>query len=190
MEDGPKDEPEGKGEAEAPDGEFSEAERELEEDLSEDLLEAAKKEAAGYLDALQRERADFINFRNRADREKELARQAGVESALKAFLPVLDDLDRIREHGKLEGPLKAVSKQMDQALTRLGIEKFGKRGESFDPAFHEAVLHNPKEGAEEETVEAVSEAGYKINGKIIRAARVVVSTPKPKSGGEEEVEVE
>ena len=150
----------------------------VEEDLSKEL-EASKKEAAEYLDALKRERADFINFRNRISKEREQFKQAGVEDAFKAILPVLDDMDRIREHGKMDSSLKAVSKQMDKALSKLGIEKFGEPGEPFDPSIHEAVLHNPKEGVQSDCVEAVVEAGYSIGGKILRAARVVVSSPLP-----------
>ena len=158
-------------------------ERELDDAVEEDLskeLEASKKEAAGYLEALQRERADFINFRNRISKEREQFKKAGVEDALKALLPVLDDLDRIREHGKMDDSLKAVSKQMDKALLKLGIEKFGEAGEEFDPSVHEAVLHNPKEGVQSDVLETVVEAGYKIDGKVVRAARVVVSSPLPK----------
>lgn len=157
-------------------------ERELDNAVEEDLsreLEESKKEAAEYLEALQRERADFINFRNRTSKEKEQFKQAGVEDALKALLPVLDDLDRIREHGKMDESMKAVSKQMDKALSRLGIEKFGQAGEAFDPAVHEAVLHNPKKGVDSDILETVVEAGYKIDGKVVRAARVVVSSPLP-----------
>ncbi|MBR6439952.1 MAG: nucleotide exchange factor GrpE [Aeriscardovia sp.] len=153
----------------------------VEEDLSKEL-EASKKEAAEYLDALKRERADFINFRNRISKEREQFKQAGVEDAFKALLPVLDDMDRIREHGKMDSSLKAVSKQMDKALSKLGIEKFGEPGEAFDPSLHEAVLHNPKEGAQSDSIEAVVEAGYRIGGKILRAARVVVSSPLPEGG--------
>lgn len=156
----------------------------VEEDLSKEL-EASKKEAADYLEALQRERADFINFRNRTSKEREQFKRAGVEDALKALLPVLDDLDRIREHGQMDESLKAVSKQMDRALSKLGIEKFGEAGEAFDPSLHEAILHNPKRGVDSDVLEAVVEAGYKMDGKVIRAARVVVSSPLPEKEPEE-----
>lgn len=157
----------------------------VEEDLSKEL-EESKKEAAGYLEALQRERADFINFRNRISKEREQFRRAGVEDALKALLPVLDDLDRIQEHGEMDESMKAVSKQMDKALAKLEIEKFGKAGEAFDPSMHEAILHNPKKGVDCAVLEAVVEAGYKIDGKVIRAARVVVSSPLPQDMKEEQ----
>ena len=157
-------------------------ERELDNAVEEDLskeLEASKKEAAEYLEALQRERADFINFRNRTSKEREQFKQAGVEDALKALLPVLDDLDRIRDEMIEKMKELNVSKQMDKALTKLGVEKFGKAGEAFDPSLHEAVLHNPKKGVDSDILETVVEAGYKIDGKVIRAARVVVSSPLP-----------
>ncbi|KAA8825870.1 nucleotide exchange factor GrpE [Bifidobacterium reuteri] len=140
-------------------------------------LGKAKKEAADYLEALQRERAEFINYRNRAQKEQERFRQHGIIDVLTALLPALDDIDRIREHSEMDDSFKAVATKIDKAFEKIGVEKFGEKGEDFDPTKHEAILHKPDDSAEKETVDTVVEAGYRIGDRVIRAARVVVVSP-------------
>ena len=141
-------------------------------------LGQAKKEAAEYLEALQRERAEFINFRNRSQKEQERFRQHGIIDVLTALLPALDDIDRIREHSEMDESFKAVSAKIDKAFEKFGVEKFGEKGEDFDPTKHDAILHKPDPQAEKETVDTVVEAGYRIGDRVIRAARVVVAPPQ------------
>ncbi|RSX51309.1 nucleotide exchange factor GrpE [Bifidobacterium goeldii] len=141
-------------------------------------LGKAKKEAADYLEALQRERAEFINYRNRAQKEQERFRQHGIIDVLSALLPALDDIDRIREHSEMDDSFKAVAAKIDKAFAKFGVEKFGEKGEEFDPTKHEAILHKPDDSAEKDTVDTVVEAGYRIGDRVIRAARVVVASPK------------
>ena len=141
-------------------------------------LGQAKKEAAEYLEALQRERAEFINFRNRAQKEQDRFRQHGIIDVLTALLPALDDIDRIREHSEMDDSFKAVSAKIDKAFEKFGVEKFGEKGEDFDPTKHDAILHKPDSTAEKETVDTVVEAGYRIGDRVIRAARVVVASPQ------------
>ena len=141
-------------------------------------LGQAKKEAAEYLEALQRERAEFINFRNRSQKEQERFRQHGIIDVLTTLLPALDDIDRIREHSEMDESFKAVSAKIDKAFEKFGVEKFGEKGEDFDPTKHDAILHKPDPQAEKETVDTVVEAGYRIGDRVIRAARVVVASPQ------------
>ena len=141
-------------------------------------LGQAKKEAAEYLEALQRERAEFINFRNRSQKEQERFRQHGIIDVLTALLPALDDIDRIREHSEMDDSFKAVATKIDKAFEKFGVEKFGEKGEDFDPTKHDAILHKPDADAEKETVDTVVEAGYRIGDRVIRAARVVVAYPR------------
>ena len=138
-------------------------------------LGQAKKEAAEYLEALQRERAEFINFRNRSQKEQERFRQHGIIDVLTALLPALDDIDRIREHSEMDESFKAVSAKIDKAFEKFGVEKFGEKGEDFAPTKHDAILHKPDP---KETVDTVVEAGYRIGDRVIRAARVVVASPQ------------
>ena len=141
-------------------------------------LGQAKKEAAEYLEALQRERAEFINYRNRMNKEREQSRQYGIVDVLTSLLPALDDIDRIREHGQMDDSFKAVATKIDKTFAKFGVEKFGEKGEDFDPTRHEAVLQKPDPEAKKETVDTVVEAGYRIGDRVVRAARVVVSMPQ------------
>ena len=141
-------------------------------------LGKAKQEAAEYLEALQRERAEFINYRNRAAKEQERFRQHGIIDVLTALLPALDDIDRIREHSEMDDSFKAVSAKIDKAFEKFGVEKFGEKGEDFDPTRHDAILHRPDPTADKEIVDTVVEAGYRIGDRVIRAARVVVASPQ------------
>lgn len=165
--------PEGKGSAEGANPSDQPAE-------SDGLtpLGQAKKEAADYLEALQRERAEFVNFRNRTKKEQDIFRQHGIIDVLTALLPALDDIDRIKEHGQIDDSFKAVAAKIDKTFEKFGVEKFGKKGEDFDPTKHEAILHKPDPAAKKETVDTVVEAGYRIGDRVIRAARVVVTSPE------------
>ena len=95
-----------------------------------------------------------------------------------AVLAALDDIDRIREHSEMDESFKAVSTKIDNAFEKFGVEKFGEKGEDFDPTKHDAILHKPDPQAEKETVDTVVEAGYRIGDRVIRAARVVVASPQ------------
>lgn len=141
-------------------------------------LGKAKKEAADYLEALQRERAEFINYRNRTQKEQERFRQHGIIDVLTALLPALDDIDRIRQHSEMDESFQAVAAKIDKTFEKFGVEKFGQQGEDFDPTKHDAILHKPDPTAEKEVVDTVVEAGYRIGDRVIRAARVVVASPQ------------
>lgn len=158
-------------------GDQSQSESESAEDTLTPLGKA-KQEAAEYLEALQRERAEFINYRNRAQKEQERFRQHGIIDVLTALLPALDDIDRIREHSEMDDSFKAVSAKIDKAFEKFGVEKFGEKGEDFDPTRHDAILHRPDPTADKEIVDTVVEAGYRIGDRVIRAARVVVASPQ------------
>ena len=167
--------------ADSADAKSSDSDAPASSDSSDDTLTPlgkAKKEAAEYLDALQRERAEFINYRNRAQKEQERFRQHGIIDVLTALLPALDDIDRIRENSEMDDSFKAVAAKIDKAFEKFGVEKFGEKGEDFDPTKHEAILHKPDADADKETVDTVVEAGYRIGDRVIRAARVVVASPQ------------
>lgn len=138
----------------------------------------AKAEAAEHLDALQRERASFTNYRNRALRDQDAARDRGVQDVLVALMPVLDDIERAKQHGELSGPMAAIAEKLDQSLQKFGIERYGKVGEEFDPTVHEALMHSTDADATAATVNLVVEPGYKIGDKVVRAARVGVVGPE------------
>jgi molecular chaperone GrpE len=126
---------------------------------------------------LQRVQAEYANYRKRADRERLAAGEVAVSGVLAMLLPVLDNLDRAREHGDLTGGLKAVADQLDEIVTRLGLAAFGEVGEPFDPARHEAVLHSEADDVSEPTVTMLMRPGYRHGDRLIRAAMVGVTDP-------------
>lgn len=138
----------------------------------------AKAEAAEHLDALQRERASFTNYRNRSIRDQEAARSQGTQDVLTALLPVLDDIERAKQHAELSGPMAAIAEKLDASLARFGVERFGQVGEEFDPTVHEALMHQADADATATTVTLVVEPGYRIGDKVVRAARVGVVGPE------------
>jgi len=138
----------------------------------------AKAEAADHLDALQRERASFTNYRNRSIRDQEAARVQGTQDVLTALLPVLDDIERAKQHAELSGPMAAIAEKLDASLARFGVERFGQVGEEFDPTVHEALMHQADADATATTVTLVVDPGYRIGDKVVRAARVGVVGPE------------
>jgi molecular chaperone GrpE len=150
---------------------------EIEEDLDELVTVAAERDE--YLALAQRTQADFENYRRRVARESALAQERGVVKLAKELLPALDNLDRALEAADQDDPLlqgvRLVREELSAALARVGIESFSPTGEIFDPSLHEAVVHQPVDGAASGTVAEVYQPGYRLGEQIIRPARVVVA---------------
>ena len=138
--------------------------------------------AADLTRDLQRLQAEYVNYKKRVDRDRELHRDVAVSSVIEALLPVLDDIHLARQHGDLEGgPFAAIADKLEGTLTKFGVERFGQPGEAFDPMVHEALMHTQvelAEGTELTTVVQVLQPGYKMGDRIIRAARVAVADPQ------------
>ncbi len=132
---------------------------------------------------LQRLQAEYVNYKRRVDRDREVVREGATASVLTSLLPVLDDIDRAREHGELEGGFKAVADSFGRTVTGLGLERFGKEGEPFDPRIHEALMHSHAEGIDGPTCTAILQPGYRIGERIIRPARVAVAEPSTDPAG-------
>ncbi len=134
--------------------------------------------AAERLEDLQRLQAEYVNYRKRVDRDRSVARDQAVAGVLEALVPVLDDVDAARQHGELEGtPFAAVAEKLEVTLGRFGWERFGAVGEPFDPQVHEALMHQHSDDVTEPTVSMVMQPGHRVAGRIVRAARVAVSSP-------------
>ncbi len=151
--------------------------REVEGDLDELVATAAQRDE--YLALAQRTQADFENYRKRVARESAAAAERGVAKLAKELLPALDNLDRALEAAAEQDPLlegvRLVRSELGAALARVGIESFDPAGEPFDPTHHEAMAQQPVEGADSGTVVEVYQPGYRLNGTVIRPARVVVA---------------
>jgi molecular chaperone GrpE len=126
---------------------------------------------------LQRLQAEYANYRKRADRDRLAAGDIAIGRVLNDFLPVLDNLDRAREHGDLTGGLKAVADQLGDIFDRLGLESFGAIGDPFDPELHEAVMHNVSDEVTETVCTTVMRPGYKHGDRLLRPAMVGVTEP-------------
>ena len=146
-----------------------------------DPLAAAEARAAEYFELAQRKQAEFENFRKRATREAAMAADRGMAKLAKELLPALDHLElalrAAEEHGAGEFAkgIRQIQDEMVAALGRVGIQAYSPKGEPFDPAEHEAMASQPVEGAEPGTVTEVYQQGYRINGTVLRPARVVVA---------------
>ncbi|HVU71869.1 MAG TPA: nucleotide exchange factor GrpE [Mycobacteriales bacterium] len=126
---------------------------------------------------LLRLKAEYDNYRKRAQRDIAAAAEIGTARVLVELLPALDDVDRARAHGELDPAFRAVSEHLEKVCTAVGLERYGAKGEPFDPNRHEALTSVEDPSAEHETVQDVYRAGYAYAGRILRPAQVVVATP-------------
>ena len=141
-----------------------------------DTLTAKIDELTGDLQRLQ---AEYVNYRKRVDRDRELVAQNATYKVLAPIVEVLDTIDRAREHGEVEGGFKAVADQLERIVSGLGLTKFGEPGEPFDPQLHEALSHlgtDPE--VEVTTIKVLAKAGYRIGDRVVRAAQVLVVDPE------------
>jgi molecular chaperone GrpE len=142
--------------------------------LEGEVFEAQSK-LAELTNDLQRVHAEYANYRRRVDRDRELVRETAIGTALSELIPVLDDIERARQHDELEGAFKTVGESLETAVARVGLEKFGTPGETFDPTVHEALTSEASDEVSEPTVVAVYQAGYRFAGRVLRPARVAVA---------------
>ena len=169
------DDPESGGDGVSP-PEDSEASA-LEQDIGE--LQEKARERDEYLALAQRAQADFENYRKRVSKDVATAEAKGVAKLARELLPALDNLGialRSGETGEefVKG-IELVYAELTAALERLGVEAYSPEGERFDPNLHEAMAKQPVDGAESGTVVEVYQRGYRLNGTVLRPARVVVA---------------
>jgi molecular chaperone GrpE len=150
------------------------------EETAPPVAETAELEAqlAERTADLQRLQAEYVNYKRRVDRDRELVKQTATFTALVPIIEVLDTIDRARDHGELEGGFKAVAEQLERVVRGVGLVKFGQVGDPFDPTIHEALSHI---GEDPEvtvtTCKVVAKAGYRIGDRVVRAAQVLVVDP-------------
>lgn len=142
-----------------------------------DPLTAAQAEAAERLDDLRRLQAEYVNYRRRVERDRDAARENAVASVLLDLLPVLDDIGRARDHGDLTGGFRSVADAFEATVTKLGLERYGEPGDSFDPTVHEALMHEYSDEVEVPTCTQILMPGYKYGSRVLRPARVAVAEP-------------
>ena len=123
--------------------------------------------------------AEYDNFRKRTAKEKEAIWTDAKAQTVAAFLPVYDNLERaLKQETADEAYKKGVEltmKGLQDAMTKLGVEVIPAMGETFDPNFHNAVMHVDDDAVEENTVVDVFQQGFKCGEKVIRFAMVKVA---------------
>jgi molecular chaperone GrpE len=127
---------------------------------------------------LQRVTAEYANYRKRVDRDRLLVAEQATGAVLTQLLPVLDDLDRARNHGDLVGPFAAVAEQLSAAMGKFGLTAFGDVGDPFDPTLHEAVAHTSSPDVTETACVEIMRRGYVLGDRLLRPALVAVADPE------------
>jgi len=154
-------------------------------------IERVSAERDQYLDALQRLKAEFDNFRKRNDRDRQMIATGATRDVVRGLLPVMDNLERavlaLGDQGDPVAPgaagiiagLEMVRGQLAALLTGHGVEEIPAAGEAFDPTVHEAIASVPSPQHAEGTVIEVVEKGYRHSEHVLRPTRVVIAAARP-----------
>jgi molecular chaperone GrpE len=126
---------------------------------------------------LQRLKAEYDNYRRRAERDRQAIAEQATAKVLSGLLGALDDIDRAAEHGDLTGPFATVASSLKSAVGSLGLERYGQQNDPFDPQVHEALVHSYQPGLEGPTCVEIYRSGYRYAGRVLRPAQVVVAEP-------------
>jgi molecular chaperone GrpE len=165
-------------------------EQQLEQDIGE-LLTDVERERDEYLDLAKRTKADFENYRKRVAGEAAQAEKRGRADLARQLVPVLDNLERALASSQEKGSdlaegVRLVYEELRSVLERSGIESYEPAGEPFDPQWHEAMLTRAAPAEDAGKVIEVLEKGYRLDGKVIRPARVVVGSEQHGPSGSPE----
>ena len=142
----------------------------VDDDLSRQLAERTED--------LQRVTAEYANYRRRVDRDRQLVVDQAAERFATQLFPIVDDIERARDHGDLTGAFKVVADRVLGLLDGLGVEAFGKAGDPFDPALHEAVMHDTSADLQVPTATTVLRQGFRRGDRVLRTAMVAVTDPE------------
>jgi len=163
------------------------AEFEFRGDQLEAELEAAREEAGRHLETAQRLQAEFDNYRKRMAREQEDAVKRAGQRIIMEVLPVLDNLERAVAHAEEAGGpsdltdgVRMVLQQMLDVFAKEGVERIEPEGQPFDPNEHQAVGQAERDDVPEGTCVDMYQCGYRMHGRVLRPAAVVVSTRGPR----------
>jgi molecular chaperone GrpE len=157
-----------------------------EEELSELRCELEKTQARAdeYLSGWQRERAEFINYKKRVEREQSQGGQAAFGNAIRRYLDIADDLARALKDGNrpVEGNgaiwaegIDLINRNMVAAFEADGVKVIDAKGKFFDPNMHEAISHEDSPEHESGQIIDVVQPGYMLGERVIRPARVRVA---------------
>jgi molecular chaperone GrpE len=137
-----------------------------------------EKQLAERTEDLQRVTAEYANYRRRVDRDRALVVDQAAERFAAQLFPIVDDIERARDHDELTGGFKLVADRILGLLEGLGVQAFGQAGDPFDPALHEAVIHDTSADVSVPTATTVLRQGYRRGERVLRTAMVAVSDPE------------
>jgi len=153
---------------------------------SDDAMAGLQADLDRFRDLALRSQADFENYKKRAAREKEDAVKYANSSLLQRLVSILDNFElglaaakTESEHSPIYSGMVLVQKQLNDLLEENGLQAIEAEGKKFDPNLHEAIAHEPSESAEE-TVIRQARRGYRFKDRLLRPARVVVSSGSSK----------
>src|SRR5687768_4153642 len=140
--------------------------------------EELARQLAERTEDLQRVTAEYANYRRRVERDRVLVVDQAAERFAGQLFPIVDDIERARDHGDLTGAFKVVADRVLGLLDGLGVESFGKAGDPFDPALHEAVIHDTSSEVDVPTASTVLRQGFRRGDRVLRTAMVGVTDPE------------
>src|SRR5215212_11128141 len=136
------------------------------------------RQLAERTEALQRVTAEYANYRRRVDRDRSLVADQAAERFATQLFPIVDDIERARDHGDLDGAFKVVADRILGLLDGLGVTPFGVAGDPFDPSVHEAVIHDTSPAVTVPTATTVLRQGFRRGDRVLRTAMVAVTDPE------------
>ena len=154
------------------------------------VVDDAARQLAERTEDLQRVTAEYANYRRRVERDRVLVMDQAAERFAGQLFPIVDDIERARDHGDLTGAFKVVADRVLGLLDGLGVEAFGTPGDPFDPALHEAVIHDTSADVSVPTATTVLRQGYRRGDRVLRTAMVAVSDPETPAPAETAGETE
>lgn len=178
------------GSADAGEGSDALSELRAELDAANGRIEALSAEATDLKDQLLRRQAEFENVRRRIARERDDAVAYANQQLLLDLTSVIDDFQRAirsaeesRDYDAFHNGVVLIEKQLTSMLERKwGLTPFDSEGQDFDPQRHEAVTAEAREGTEQSIVLEDYQKGYLLNDRVLRSAKVKVSTPAGGAG--------
>lgn len=145
---------------------------------ADSAADPAARQLAERTEDLQRVTAEYANYRRRVERDRALVVDQAAERFAGQLFPIVDDIERARDHGDLTGAFKVVADRVLGLLDGLGVTTFGQPGDVFDPALHEAVLHDTSPEVSEPTATTVLRPGFRRGDRVLRTAMVGVTDPE------------
>src|SRR3954452_3726539 len=137
-----------------------------------------EKQLAERTEELQRVTAEYANYRRRVARDRSLVVDQAAERFALQLFPIVDDIQRARDHDELTGGFKLVADRILGLLDGLGVEAFGMAGDPFDPSLHEAVIHDTSSEVTVPTATTVLRQGFRRADRVLRTAMVAVTDPE------------